>query len=160
MITAALHQPIAGLHCPEEPESASSPGARGPSGAQLPIRVALLAPGESDDEIAAAARRALATNPSIPRERVRVEVRDGRITLEGEVEWLYQCFDAYDAVSHVKQAAGCTNHINVVPRGIDRGSGKSPFAASRDTRAARGAEARKAGHGIDFFPAERERGDR
>jgi osmotically-inducible protein OsmY len=109
MITAALHQPIAGRS--EQPESAPGAARR-----QLPIRVALLAPGESDDEIAAAARRALATNPCIPCERVRVEVRDGRITLEGEVEWLYQCFDAYDAVCHVKQAAGCTNHINVVPR--------------------------------------------
>jgi osmotically-inducible protein OsmY len=101
MTTPALHQPTA----------------RRLLGAQLPVRVALLAPGVSDDEIAAAARRALARNPCIPCERVRVDVRDGRITLEGEVEWLYQCFDAYDAVCRVKQAAGCTNHISVVPGG-------------------------------------------
>lgn len=113
-----IHPPITRLHRSEEPECASAPGAaRRPPGAQLPLRVALLAPGETDDEIAAAARRALATNPCIPCERVRVEVRDGRITLEGEVEWLYQCFDAYDAVCRLKQAAGCTNHISVVPRG-------------------------------------------
>ncbi|HEY0154286.1 MAG TPA: BON domain-containing protein [Longimicrobium sp.] len=119
MTTAALHQPIARS---EESASASVPGAaRRLLVAQLPIRVALLAPGETDEEIAAAARRALATNPCIPCERVRVEVRDGRITLEGEVEWLYQCFDAYEAVCRVKEAAGCTNHINVVPRCVRGG---------------------------------------
>jgi osmotically-inducible protein OsmY len=69
---------------------------------------------ESDTEIAAAAHRALATRRCVPCDRIRIEVRDGRITLEGEVEWLYQCFDAYDAVCHVREAAGCINHITVV----------------------------------------------
>ena len=70
---------------------------------------------ESDDEIAAAAYRALATRHGIPRDRIHVEVLDGRITLEGEVEWLYQRFDAYEAVCHVGEAAGCNNHITVKP---------------------------------------------
>ncbi len=76
---------------------------------------AQLHPAGSDPEIAAAAHRALSTRRCLPCDRIRIEVRDGRITLEGEVEWLYQCFDAYEAVCHVRDAAGCTNHITVVP---------------------------------------------
>jgi osmotically-inducible protein OsmY len=106
MITAALHQSLAGPHCTACAESTPEP--RGS------LTVAPLRPGETDYEIAVAARRALAMKRGIPRERIQVDVRDGRITLEGEVEWLYQCFDAYDAVCHLKAAAGCTNHIRVV----------------------------------------------
>ncbi len=105
MITAALHQSLAGFHCSDAPESA-------PASEALVVAPLRLHP--SDAELAAAARRALAMKRCIPRERIQVEVHDGRITLEGEVEWLYQCFDAYDAVCHLEAAAGCTNHIRVV----------------------------------------------
>ena len=109
MITAAQHQSIAGLHLRAEPHNNPAPEATG------------AAPLPHDDEIAAAARRALAAKRCIPCERIRVEVRDGRITPEGEVEWLYQCFDAYEAVCHVREAAGCTNHITVLPRCVGAG---------------------------------------
>ena len=108
MITAALHQSLAGHHCSDSPESAPATETCGP------LIVAPLRLHPSDAELAAAARRALAMKRRIPRERIQVEVRDGCITLEGEVEWLYQCFDAYDAVCHLEAAAGCTNHIRVV----------------------------------------------
>jgi osmotically-inducible protein OsmY len=104
MITAALHQSLAGFGGSDDPESAPAPE----SLTLAPLRLR-----ETDAELAAAARRALAMKRGIPRERIQVDVRDGRITLEGEVEWLYQCFDAYDAVCHLR-AAGCTNHIRVV----------------------------------------------
>ena len=49
-------------------------------------------------------------------DKIRVVVRNGRITLEGEAEWNYQRDRAEEAVRRVRGVRGITNNIEVNPR--------------------------------------------
>lgn len=49
-------------------------------------------------------------------ERVKVVVKDGWVTLEGEVEWNYQRAAIENAVSWLKGVNGVTNRIRLKPR--------------------------------------------
>jgi osmotically-inducible protein OsmY len=49
-------------------------------------------------------------------DKIRVVVRKGWVTLEGEVEWNYQRERAEDAVKRVVGVTGVTNSIEVKPR--------------------------------------------
>ena len=49
-------------------------------------------------------------------DKIRVVVRKGWVTLEGEVEWNYQRERAEDAVKRVVGVSGVTNSIEVKPR--------------------------------------------
>jgi osmotically-inducible protein OsmY len=49
-------------------------------------------------------------------DKIRVVVRNGWITLEGEVEWNYQRDRAEEAVRRVRGVRGITNNIEVKPR--------------------------------------------
>jgi osmotically-inducible protein OsmY len=49
-------------------------------------------------------------------EKVQVIVKDGWVTLEGEVEWNYQREDAEKAVSGLRGVKGVTNRIELKPR--------------------------------------------
>ena len=49
-------------------------------------------------------------------ERIRVVVKNGWLTLEGEVEWNYQRERAEEAVRRVRGIKGVTNSIEVKPR--------------------------------------------
>jgi osmotically-inducible protein OsmY len=49
-------------------------------------------------------------------DRIRVIVKKGWVTLEGEVEWNYQRTRAEDAVRRVRGIRGVTNSIEVKPR--------------------------------------------
>ena len=69
----------------------------------------------SDPEIAEAAVRALEMNTSVPKDRVRVTVRDGVIILEGEVDWKYQSMAAEDAVRYISGVRDVRNRIAVQP---------------------------------------------
>ncbi|MCR4394775.1 MAG: BON domain-containing protein [Dehalococcoidales bacterium] len=66
-----------------------------------------------DAEIARDAINALALNSSIPRDRVKVVVKDEWITLEGDVDWPYQKEEALATVSRISGARGVTNNIQV-----------------------------------------------
>jgi osmotically-inducible protein OsmY len=70
----------------------------------------------TDEDIARAAVRALESHISVPRERIKVTVHDGWITLEGEVEWQYQREAAVTAVRNLIGVKGITNLITVKPR--------------------------------------------
>jgi osmotically-inducible protein OsmY len=75
-------------------------------------------PGSSrvtDEDIARAAMRALAWNALIPRDRIKVEVGSGWITLEGDVDWHYQKAAAHDAVCHLRGVTGVTDKIALRP---------------------------------------------
>jgi len=75
-------------------------------------------PGSSritDEDIARAALSALAWNSLVPRDRIKVEVGSGWITLEGDVDWQYQKIGAYDAVCHLRGVTGVSNKIVVRP---------------------------------------------
>jgi osmotically-inducible protein OsmY len=49
-------------------------------------------------------------------ERIKVVVRDGWVTLDGEVEWNYQREDAEKAVAGVRGVAGISNKVQLKPR--------------------------------------------
>ena len=70
----------------------------------------------TDEDIARAAVRALESHISVPRERIKVTVHDGRITLEGDVEWQYQRLAAEAAVRNLPGVKGVINWIKIKPR--------------------------------------------
>jgi osmotically-inducible protein OsmY len=73
-------------------------------------------PGSSrmtDEDIARAAINALAWNSLVPRERIKIEVGSGWITLEGDVDWQYQKVAAHDAVCNLRGVTGVSNKLVV-----------------------------------------------
>src|SRR5258705_8929169 len=76
-------------------------------------------PGSSertDTDIAEAAVRALKNNLSVPDDKIKVTVRKGWITLEGEVEWQHQKTAAERSVRYLVGVKGVSNLITVKPR--------------------------------------------
>jgi osmotically-inducible protein OsmY len=55
-------------------------------------------------------------NTLIPEERIKVSVKDGWVTLEGEVEWYFQRRAAEQAVEAINGVKGVDNHILLVPK--------------------------------------------
>jgi len=81
------------------------------------IEVRLAGTGErTDADIASAALNALSWNTSVPADRVKVTVRKGWITLEGNLDWQYQKEAAERAVRNLLSVKGVTNDISVTPR--------------------------------------------
>jgi osmotically-inducible protein OsmY len=70
----------------------------------------------TDSDIARAAVDVLKWRTVVPRDRVKVLVKNGWITLEGEVDWQYQKDAAFDAVHHLIGVKGATNVITLKPR--------------------------------------------
>lgn len=84
-------------------------------------------PGDSqrtDMEIAQAAVNALDWNVSVPRNRVKVVVEHGRITLQGEVRFHYEKIAAERAVHHLVGVTGVSNLISVKPPTVSPGDVK------------------------------------
>lgn len=69
-----------------------------------------------DPEIARDAVAAIQADLPYSSEHVRVIVRDGWITLEGQVEWNYSRERAEQAVRRVRGTKGVTNLIQLTPR--------------------------------------------
>jgi len=69
----------------------------------------------TDGDIAMAAAHHIEWSPSVPAGTVRVTVRDGWITLEGEVEWRYQKNAAANAVQYSVGVKGVSNLIFIKP---------------------------------------------
>ena len=65
----------------------------------------------ADADIALSATNILYWNLMVPSDSVKVTVRDGWITLSGEVEFYYQKNAAEDAVRHMVGVWGVTNGI-------------------------------------------------
>jgi osmotically-inducible protein OsmY len=78
----------------------------------------------SDAEIAQSSLVALGLSVSIPRDRIKVVVRDGTVYLEGEVEWDFQRQAAARAVRDLAGVTGIVNMVSVrarvVPRDLKR----------------------------------------
>jgi len=70
----------------------------------------------TDGDIAAAAANQINWSTTIPTGTVEVTVREGWITLEGEVEWWYQKDAAEDAVRYLAGVKGLTNLITIKPK--------------------------------------------
>jgi osmotically-inducible protein OsmY len=69
----------------------------------------------TDADIARAVENALQWNVSVPRDRIKVSVERGYVTLEGEVDWQFQRSAAERAVLHLIGVKGVTNQITVKP---------------------------------------------
>jgi osmotically-inducible protein OsmY len=69
----------------------------------------------SDEDITRSATNVLEWNFWIPRDRVKVMVQKGWITLSGDVDWFYQKEYAEDAVRHMIGVQGVTNSITIKP---------------------------------------------
>jgi len=70
----------------------------------------------SDPEIARNAVTALETRVDVPDNRIKVTVRNGWLTLEGNVEWQYQRAAADSALKHLTGIKGVTNQILIKTR--------------------------------------------
>ncbi len=70
----------------------------------------------SDEEIAKRIANIIEWNTSIPRDTVKAEVRDGYVTLTGDVDWNYQREVARNQISSVLGVTAVSNLINVKPR--------------------------------------------
>src|SRR5258708_11625442 len=90
---------------------------KGVKGVANEIEVRLPASSErTDADIAAAAVRALEWDAFIPADKVKVTVSKGWVTLEGEVEWLFERDDAERVVSRLTGVRGVANLIRVKSR--------------------------------------------
>lgn len=67
----------------------------------------------ADTELAGAAVRAFEWHTGVPKDRVKVTVEDGWITLEGKVHWEHQRRAAYKAVRDLAGVTGVTNRIEL-----------------------------------------------
>jgi osmotically-inducible protein OsmY len=70
----------------------------------------------TDQDIAAAAVNALNWNVSVPKDKVKIGVQEGWVTLNGNVDWQYQKDAAFDAICCMMGVVGVTNDISVEPR--------------------------------------------
>jgi osmotically-inducible protein OsmY len=70
----------------------------------------------TDADIARAAVNGLEWNSSIPSERIKVVVKNGWVTLEGDVDWGYQRTAAEEAVRRLTGVVGVSNHVTVKAR--------------------------------------------
>lgn len=70
----------------------------------------------TDEDIARAALRALEGRITVPRDRIKVTVSDGWITLEGEVEWQYQRrLPTWTAARPCRMARSASPHVPDAP---------------------------------------------
>jgi osmotically-inducible protein OsmY len=70
----------------------------------------------TDSEIALAAVNALKWHAQVPADKVTATVRQGWVTLKGDVEWNYQRDGAARVVRDLLGVVGVTNNITVRPR--------------------------------------------
>ena len=84
-----------------------------------------------DAEIRGAALQRLTWDPQIPGDYIDVHVKDGWVTLKGEVDHQYQSDIAFDHVASLYGVTGVTNDIETVERQLSRSRTASPRGASR-----------------------------
>lgn len=78
------------------------------------LQVRLPSSSERDDEdIARAAANAIAWDTLLPKDKIQVWVDQGRITLEGAVDWQYQRKSAAQCVRYLAGVRDVNNHIVV-----------------------------------------------
>ena len=70
----------------------------------------------TDGDIATNAVNQIKWSTTIPENSVQITVRDGWITLEGEVEWRYQYTAAQDVMQYLAGVKGVSNLITIKPK--------------------------------------------
>ena len=83
----------------------------------------------SDEEIARAAANAIAWNTLLPKGRLQVWVDQGRVTLEGTLDWQYQRTSADQCVRYLAGVKDVNDHIVVRPA-ARRGTVKAQIEAA------------------------------
>ncbi|MCO5946788.1 BON domain-containing protein [Mucilaginibacter flavidus] len=68
---------------------------------------------KSDSEIATAVLNALKSNRDIPFDKIQVEVENGRVTLDGKLEWNHQKEAAQKSASNIDGIKVLTNNIKI-----------------------------------------------
>ena len=71
---------------------------------------------KTDTEIATSALNALEARVDVPDEKIQVTVKEGWITLDGNVDWYYQKNAAEFAVKFLAGVKGVTDNIRVKPQ--------------------------------------------
>lgn len=69
----------------------------------------------SDEDIANAVLRQLKWNQLVPYEKIVVKVENGLITLEGEVDWHYQRYEAKKCIQNLTGVKGVFNLLKIKP---------------------------------------------
>jgi osmotically-inducible protein OsmY len=87
----------------------------------------------TDEDIARAVATALEENPAIPHERIKIRVEEGRVTLEGEVDWHYQRREAEETARRI---TGVKSVINLITVRSSRPSCAMPRSMPRTSRCA------------------------
>ena len=77
------------------------------------LEVALLADNRADDELRGVALQTLLWDADVP-QRIDVTVRNGWVTLRGEVRHQFQSDAAFEDVARLEGVGGITNEIRVV----------------------------------------------
>ena len=70
----------------------------------------------SDPEIARDAVHELESHVSLPSDKIKVTVKNGWVTLEGNVDWQYQKTLAESAIKKLRGVIGIINNIEVKPK--------------------------------------------
>lgn len=70
---------------------------------------------KTDAEIAEAVVLSLRWNTTIPDEKIKIRVEDGVVSLDGEVEWNYQCAAAESAIEKLTGVRRINNYIKIKP---------------------------------------------
>lgn len=70
----------------------------------------------TDPELARNAVQVLESHVSIPSDRIKVTVKNGRVTLEGTVDWEYQKVLAQSAVKKLRGVTSVANKIQINPQ--------------------------------------------
>lgn len=83
---------------------------------ELEVKLPGVAASRTDEDIARACAHALENNTAVPENSVKVVVRDGWITLDGEVEWQYQKEAAMRSVRYLLGVKAVVNNISVKAR--------------------------------------------
>jgi osmotically-inducible protein OsmY len=71
---------------------------------------------KTDADIASAALNALKERVDVPEEKIKLTVKDGWITLQGNVDWYYQKNAAEFAVKYLSGVKGLTDNVIVQPQ--------------------------------------------
>lgn len=74
---------------------------------------------KTDSEIAEAVRSALVWNSAVNENLIHVKVDNGRVYLDGEVEWAFQRVLAQKSIEGLASVTGVTNNIRIKEKRID-----------------------------------------
>ncbi len=83
--------------------------------------ISVRALGTSDDtDIANAAATAIESNVLVPKDKLEITVKNGKVTLTGEVDWEYERAAALAAVRLLSGVRDVINHIRLKPAPVSR----------------------------------------